>query len=59
MTKEIEHQGRHVTMVQAYNNFLKQMGNSTSIELNDRCDKNCMNKWCLKARMDLIHHKNN
>ena len=58
MTNEIEHSGRHVTMAQAYDNFLKQMGGSTSIELKDRCDKNCMNKWCLKARIEIRSHEN-
>ena len=53
-----QHLDRHVGMIQAYDNFLTQMGGKTSIELKDRCDKNCMNEKCLRARHQLISHKN-
>jgi hypothetical protein len=42
--KEVK--GRHVTMAQAYDNFLKAMNGSTSFTTIDRCGKDCKNIFC-------------
>ena len=49
-------QNRSVSMADAYDMFLKQMGGRVSTLNPDPCDKNCQNTKCLLARKTLRYN---